>query len=129
MTRLLADENIHLDIVNALRSKGHDVTTVPEVGLIGEEDETVLEAANRGRRILLTGDKDFGGVLEMGPLIGKGKILLLRYRLVDSTRIVQELMAALASLDEEFSTTPGLLAVLSEGRCRIHRPPPPVGGD
>ncbi|MBL7170682.1 MAG: DUF5615 family PIN-like protein [Candidatus Omnitrophica bacterium] len=119
----MADENVHIDIVRELRKVGHDVTTVPNIGLIGAEDEVVLEAANCQNRILLTADKDFGGVLEMGPLAGKGRILLLRYHFINIDRIVKDLIAILTELNEQFSKTPGLLVVLSEGRYRLHRPP------
>ena len=122
MSSILADENVHIDIIGELRKVGHDVTTVADIGLIGAEDEIVLEAANRQNRILLTADKDFGGVLEMGPLAGKGRILLLRYHLINIDGIVKDLIAILTELSEEFSKFPGLLVVLSEGRYRLHRP-------
>ena len=31
--KILADENVHIDIVNGLRNKGIEVLFVPEVGL------------------------------------------------------------------------------------------------
>lgn len=124
MSSILADENVHIDIVRALRLSGHDVATVPEIGLIGAEDEIILDAANRNNMILLTADKDFGGILEMGPLFGKGKIILLRYRLINLKRITREITAVLVKLEKTFTETPGLLVVLSEGRYRLHRPIP-----
>jgi predicted nuclease of predicted toxin-antitoxin system len=123
MSHILADENIHIDIVQALKTSGHIVVTVSELSLIGAEDETLLERANRKNMILLTADKDFGGILEMGPLWGKGKIILLRYRLINIDRIIRELTTVLTEIEKTFSKTPGLLVVLSEGRYRLHRPP------
>ncbi|GEM_PF-229568 len=57
---LLADENIHPAVVEALRGRGLDVVTVADVGLVGHGDREVLASAHAGGRAVLTHDSDFG---------------------------------------------------------------------
>ena len=45
--RILADENVHMDIVRGLRQGHHEVLFVPEVGLAGQKDIAILEYAER----------------------------------------------------------------------------------
>lgn len=124
MARLLADENIHPDLVQILRSGGHEVVCVKETGLAGASDETVLSAAVREERILITADKDFGLILEIGPLSGRGRVLLLRYSLLDWPRIGADVGKVLASVERDYAADPRLLVVLSEGLYRIRHSSP-----
>lgn len=56
MARLLADEDFSMRVVEELRSLGHDVIRVQEVGLgdIGTSDDDVLKFATDQARCLLT---------------------------------------------------------------------------
>lgn len=121
MSRILADENIPPTLSQALRSANHDVRSIFDLGLQGALDEAVLQAANKDSRILLTADKDFGLILELGSLAGQGKTILLRYRILDWERIAAELNSVLATTGDEFATSPALLIVLSESQYRIRR--------
>lgn len=56
---LLADENIHADLVAWLRGAGHDVLYAAET-MRRAPDPELLELARRERRIVLTDDLDFG---------------------------------------------------------------------
>ncbi len=58
MLKLLADENLHGDIVRGLRRRftAIDLERVQDVGLSGREDDVILEWAARESRILLTHD-------------------------------------------------------------------------
>lgn len=123
MARLLADENIHPELARLLLQASHDVVGVAELELRGAADEDVLNAAIRENRILLTADKDFGRILEFGLLSGRGRVLLLRYELLDWPVIASDLRKVLNVLREEFEKDPRLLVVLSEGRYRIRHAP------
>ena len=57
--RILANENMPADAVDALRSAGHDVAWV-RVDAPGSPDEAVLARAAAEHRLLITFDKDFG---------------------------------------------------------------------
>ena len=59
--KLLLDEDSQGNIlVRLLRAAGHDVETVTEIGINGQDDPTVLAYAKRTERVLLTRNgKDF----------------------------------------------------------------------
>jgi predicted nuclease of predicted toxin-antitoxin system len=122
MLRLFADENVHVDIIASLRNEGFDVITVIEVGLVAHKDYQILEYAEKEERILITGDKDFGGLLEFGYLYRRGKVILLRYTTMNIQRITSELIKVLEKEKETFAKEETLLVVLSEGRYRMHHP-------
>ena len=57
---LLADENIHPQVVEHLRTAGRDVQTLYDAGLLGATDVVVLQHAHRHGRVVVTHDSDFG---------------------------------------------------------------------
>jgi predicted nuclease of predicted toxin-antitoxin system len=57
---LLADENIHPDVLAALAAAGRDVRSVLTEGLAGREDREILHYAHSCRWVVLTHDSDFG---------------------------------------------------------------------
>jgi predicted nuclease of predicted toxin-antitoxin system len=120
--RILADENVHMDIILGLRRDQHEVLFVPEVGLAGQRDINILEYAEKHGLILLSGDKDFGGLVEFGRLWGRGRIVLLRFRLVHPKQIVENILEVLDREEEILSREEPLVIVLSESGYRVHRP-------
>ena len=122
MNKILADENIHILIIDTLINNGYDVNTVINKNLTGVSDKIILENANNEDRILITMDKDFGGILEFGSLFGKGRIILLRYRIINIEQITNDIRYVLNKLKNEFKQNKGLIVVLSEGKYRIHKP-------
>ena len=63
---LLADENIHPDVIEFLREAGLDVESVTEQGKFGLPDTKVLQQASEADRVVLTHDSDFGGLALLG---------------------------------------------------------------
>jgi predicted nuclease of predicted toxin-antitoxin system len=63
---LLADENVHPDVIVFLRKAGLDVESVSEQGKFGISDTQVLAQATKAGRVVLTHDSDFGGLALMG---------------------------------------------------------------
>lgn len=63
---LLADENVHPDVIVFLREAGLDVESVSEQGQFGLPDTQVLQQATEAGRAVLTHDNDFGGLALMG---------------------------------------------------------------
>lgn len=57
---LLADENIHPDVLRALSDQGRDIRSVLTEGLGGREDSEILRHAGEQGRVVLTHDSDFG---------------------------------------------------------------------
>ena len=63
---LLADENVHPDVIAFLRKLGLNVDSVSEQGQFGLPDTQVLQQATQEGRAVLTHDSDFGGLALMG---------------------------------------------------------------
>lgn len=63
---LLADENVHPDVIVFLRKAGLDVKSISEQGQFGLPDTQVLQQATETGRAVLTHDSDFGGLALMG---------------------------------------------------------------
>lgn len=63
---LLADENVHPDVIVFLREAGLDVQSISEQGKLGLPDTQVLQQATETGRVVLTHDSDFGGLALMG---------------------------------------------------------------
>ena len=63
---LLADENVHPDVILFLREAGLDVESISEQGKYGLPDTQVLQQATESDRVVLTHDSDFGGLALMG---------------------------------------------------------------
>jgi len=57
---LLADENIHPGVIEALRAAGGDLRSILTEGLAGKEDREILRHAHARGCVVLTHDSDFG---------------------------------------------------------------------
>jgi predicted nuclease of predicted toxin-antitoxin system len=92
---LLADENIHPEVIRALVLDGKDVTSVLGEGLGGRSDADILQHAHAQRRAILTHDADFGGLViaQERPFTG---IIYLRPGHI-SAHYVLEIIGAIAS--------------------------------
>jgi predicted nuclease of predicted toxin-antitoxin system len=89
--------------------------------LAGCSDRTILEEAVKNNLILISGDKDFGGLIEFGTLWGRGKVILLRYRIIDISKIVLDIKQVLNRETELIAHEKSFVLVLSESEYRIHR--------
>jgi len=63
---LLADENVHPDVVAFLQEMGLDIDSIAGQGKFGLSDTQVLQQATEAGRVVLTHDSDFGGLALMG---------------------------------------------------------------
>ena len=77
MTKFLADENIPVKAVVALKQKGIDIIPILEISP-SLSDREVLNLANRQGRVIITFDTDFGKLAFKEKLKVKG-IVLLRF--------------------------------------------------
>ncbi|MBI1935337.1 DUF5615 family PIN-like protein [Candidatus Woesearchaeota archaeon] len=57
--KFLADENIDLPAVKALKRLGVDIVSIHDVGMRGHEDEEILDFAKENERAIITQDTDF----------------------------------------------------------------------
>jgi len=120
--KLLADENLHLGIIQGLRKAKFEVIFVPDIDLAGHKDREILEYAEKNDFLLISGDKDFGGLIEFGILWGTGKVMLLRYRILNIDRIVQNIVEVFRREKEILGREKTFVIVLSEAGYRIHKP-------
>ena len=75
--RFLADENISKSFIQFLRKTGHDVKDIKEEKLFGLPDGEIIKIASKEDRVILTHDKEFGGIL-LNPS-KFGRIIFIRY--------------------------------------------------
>ena len=59
MIGILADEHIKNSVQNSLRSKGVDISSLQENGLMEAEDKEILNHAVENEMAVLTNDSDF----------------------------------------------------------------------
>ena len=74
--KVLADENVHREIVNYLRALGHDVRYVTDEEP-AEQDVNLVKRAWEEDRIIISRDLDFGDLIVRQKMSCHG-ILLLR---------------------------------------------------
>jgi predicted nuclease of predicted toxin-antitoxin system len=94
--RILANENIAGETVEALRARGHDVAWIPE-DAPSIADREILARAQAEDRAVLTFDKDFGELaVRLGLASGAG-VILLRVRQLSASLVTRVVVAGLES--------------------------------
>lgn len=73
--RFLLDQDVYAVTVRLLRDLGHDTLTASEAGLATAADSKLLQTAVEQQRVLVTRDRDFGGLVFLQKL-GAGVIYL-----------------------------------------------------
>ena len=71
----LADENVEMDIVDRLKSLGHNTVHASELSA-GRPDTAVLQDAAQAGQVLITNDKDFGELVFRKHYRSSGVILV-----------------------------------------------------
>lgn len=105
--KLLADENVHPDVVRFLRQQGCDVEDVLTLGLGSAADDLILNEAHNQSRIVLTHDRDLGRLAILGrqPMHG---IVFLRPGHIDA----QFAIATLQTIEaQDFDFSPSFILV------------------
>ncbi|MGD0897199.1 MAG: DUF5615 family PIN-like protein [Thermoguttaceae bacterium] len=121
--RFLADQDVYSATARFLVGLGHDVVTASQLGLAQAEDAALLRTAHEQRRVLLTRDRDYGGlVFVRGTDAG-----VIYLRLLPSTQkfVHAELERVLALYPEHDLCSS--FVVVEPGRHRIRRLPPGGG--
>jgi predicted nuclease of predicted toxin-antitoxin system len=112
--RILANENIPLIAVEALRENGHDVSWVRQ-DAPGSQDTTILERAQHEQRVILTFDKDFGELAFRFGFASTSGIILFRISTQSADHIAHVAVAALQTRDDWV----GHFSVIEEDRIRM----------
>ena len=116
--RVLANENIPGESIEALRAVGLDIAWI-RTDAPGASDAEVLRRASQEGRILLTLDKDFGELAFRSGLPATSGIVLLRVHPPLPARVT-DLALRVFDGGREFH---GLLVVAEPGRLREQRLP------
>jgi len=111
--KFLADECLHVAVVEALRRAGHEVATI-QAGDAGASDRAVLQRALEGRAILLTADKDFGRLVIAQEAATTGVVLFRRA----ARRPERAAARLLALIDERGDQLHDLYVVVTPERAR-----------
>lgn len=118
--RLLLDECLPTRLAALLQAAGHDCVHVYDLRLGGHPDESVMAAAARDARILISADTDFGELLANSSVIAPSVILIRRAdKRPDALCTV--LTANLGPIADELND--GAIVVITDTRIRTRRLP------
>lgn len=97
--KFLLDQDVYATTARFLEALGHDIVPVARMGLSQASDEELLYVAQKERRIFVTRDRDFGGLVFV-KLMEAGVIYL---RVLPSTQnaVHEELGRVLTMYSEE----------------------------
>ena len=113
----LADQDVYASTVGFLVRLGHDVVPVATIGLAQAEDAELLRVARDLRRIFVTRDRHFGGIVFIQG--GGPGVIYLRILPSSVNAVHAELERVLALYGEE--ELQASLVVVEPGRHRIRR--------
>lgn len=116
MAAFKVDENLPVELTDALRAAGHDALSVLDQGLGGAEDPDVASVCRRENRILMTLDLGFGDIRSYRPGQHAG-IVVLRPRTQEKHHLLAVLQRLLPILARE--SIAGALWIVEESRIRI----------
>jgi predicted nuclease of predicted toxin-antitoxin system len=118
--RLLADMHVAPRTVTFLRSLGHDVVRVDEMLLPTATDESIVAAATRDGRAILTQDLDFAASVALSgrtvPSVISRRLSSSRIERVNA--VLQEVLPAV-----EKDVLEGAIVTVQDGRLRLRRLP------
>ena len=117
--KILLDENLSPIHARELRSKGHDVCAVFEVGLSGAVDQEIRNYAIEHDRILITLDADFANIIRFPPYQTPG-VVRLKIHPPTEERIREGIARTILLLHN--TDLSGRLAVVDEDKIRIRKP-------
>ncbi len=119
--KLLLDANLSPEIGRRLKEAGHDAIHVADIGLLTATDPTILQAAAKEERILLTADSDFGALLALGSSASPSVLLLRSADHLRPSEQAELIVANLQSISEDLEK--GAIASLTRDRLRVRELP------
>lgn len=120
--KLKPDENLPWDLAADLASHGHDVDTVLDEQLGGQEDPVVVHAATGEDRMVITLDRGVGDLRHYPPGSHAG-IVVLRPASQDPQSILQLIARFLRA--HELDELRGCVVIVEPERVRLPRPDEP----
>jgi predicted nuclease of predicted toxin-antitoxin system len=114
--KFLADESCDFVVVCALRQAGYDVLAVCEMAP-AMADLDVIKLAGKGKRVLITEDKDFGQIFY--SFTGKEHtVILVRYPNDIRKKLAMDVISLIKSYGKRIV---GCFVVVQQGRIRFSR--------
>jgi predicted nuclease of predicted toxin-antitoxin system len=117
--RILLDENLPADLVEALGAFGHDVVHACARNLSGRPDPDVRALAQSEHRLLITQDIRFADLRVFRPGDHAG-FVLVRLKRPGLRALLEKLRSVFAREDVE--SWRGCFVVLSDSKLRVRRP-------
>ena len=114
--KILADENIEREFIEALRKANFDVLSVRE-DYIGFADDEILQVAVDENAVILTYDTDFGELIFRFSLESYG-VILLRVHGLSLTEKIDKTIRAIWEHEAELENA---FTVISENSVRIRK--------
>ena len=116
--RFLVDANLPLSTAPQMRSLGHEVADVRDIGLGTADDSLIASHARENGFCLITRDKDFGDIRNYPPANYAGIVVL---NLPDDTvaPVVLRVLESFLSHKEWLDRLPGHLAIVESWRVRF----------
>lgn len=119
--KLLLDANLSPKVGRRLKEAGHDAIHVADIGLLTATDPTILRAAAKEERILLTADSDFGALLALGSLASPSVLLLRSADHLRPSEQAELIGANLPQIAEDLEK--GAIVSLARDRLRVRELP------
>lgn len=113
---IIADENIDHSIIEAIRSRGINVTSIYETNR-GIRDEQIIEYSRTPPRLIHTEDKDFGEWV-FAHNVRDVSIIFIRYA-YSETRQITEILCSL--LSTRLPDLVGSFTTVTTQKIRIRR--------
>jgi predicted nuclease of predicted toxin-antitoxin system len=118
--RFLADMGVSQQVVEWLRTNGHDAVHLRDEGLQRLPNGEIFQKAGREQRIVLTFDLDFGEILAAsgGEVVS---VILFRLRNTRSGFVIQRLDDVLNHSSADLAQ--GAIVIVEDGRHRVRSLP------
>ncbi len=114
--KILADENIEREFIEALRENGFNVVSVRE-NHVGIADDEILQIAENENAVILTYDTDFGELVFRYSLKSRGVILLR----LGGLSLAEKIDKTILSIREHEAELENAFTVVSENLVRIRK--------
>ena len=116
--RFLIDADLPRSAGETIRSRGHEVVDVRDVGLRTAKDHQIADYARTERLCLVTADGDFSDIRNYPPHEYAGLVVLQLPRNATALYINRLLDSFLGQTDL-IAELPGKLAIVEPGRARL----------
>jgi hypothetical protein len=116
--KIKLDENLPSQLVQFLTALGHDVDTVPDEHVAGQDDESVWAAAQVAGRFLVTQDLDFSDARRYAPGTHHG-LLLVRLPQPGRGALVERIRGLFKTEDVE--SWAGCVVSVTSRKVRVRR--------